>query len=366
MNTENKTNCLGIIYRAYNKKTGKSYIGQTISTIKSRMYCHYHSSKSKKTHFSMALNKYEREDWEWIVLEDNIPECEIDDREIFYISKYDSYNNGYNMTLGGQKTHKKTNNIISLYHPKYGIVTGTAKELGKYEGLIPESARSLGRLKINSYNGWVNSIDKNTYYEKINQRKSSFYHLYSKKHGIVIGTKRFLCKKYGICSTFLSLMKIGKVKKYKEWVYIRDRYNYDEIIVNMKGKNCKFFALYNPEFGVVTATTEQFLKEYDIPIDYPKGIVSNKYPYYKGWVSVENMNRQYEVVNAYRIKRMASYCKENLLITGTDDEVCVHLNCDRKRVNDLKNGKIKDINGWVFKCRYGDLDFNYKNGLLII
>lgn len=88
----------GIIYKITNKVNGKSYIGQTRYTIEFRWRQHQH--KKDNTYFHNAIHKYGIENFSIEVLE----ECDIkdlDSKEIFYIAKYDTFNNGYNLTIGG-------------------------------------------------------------------------------------------------------------------------------------------------------------------------------------------------------------------------------------------------------------------------
>ena len=49
---------------------------------------------------SRAFRKYGIENFSFEILEECSKE-DLDDREIYYISKYDSYFNGYNQTTGG-------------------------------------------------------------------------------------------------------------------------------------------------------------------------------------------------------------------------------------------------------------------------
>ena len=49
--------------------------------------------------------KYGRENFKVELLEDNLTKDQVDDREIYYISFYDSFRHGYNMTKGGQGIH---------------------------------------------------------------------------------------------------------------------------------------------------------------------------------------------------------------------------------------------------------------------
>lgn len=92
------------IYKITNRLSGKSYIGQAIdiearwSKEKGRAFSP-NSSEYNKT-LSRAFRKYGIENFSFEILE----ECDagdLNDREIYYISLYDTYFNGYNETTGG-------------------------------------------------------------------------------------------------------------------------------------------------------------------------------------------------------------------------------------------------------------------------
>ena len=94
---------MGFIYKITNKINGKVYIGQTITPIKNRMYKHYSQARNGKniTGIDAAIKKYGKENFEV----EQILECpneDLDLQEKFYISKYNSFENGYNLTIGGQ------------------------------------------------------------------------------------------------------------------------------------------------------------------------------------------------------------------------------------------------------------------------
>lgn len=91
----------GIIYCAYNKINNKRYIGQTIQTLEARKKAHY--LKNGCPYFHRALLKYNVEDWDWLILENNLTKDELNEREKFWIAYYDTTNsnNGYNIQTGG-------------------------------------------------------------------------------------------------------------------------------------------------------------------------------------------------------------------------------------------------------------------------
>lgn len=88
----------GYIYKITNKVNGKSYIGQTRYTVEFRWRQHQH--KNDGCYFHNAIQKYGAENFTVETLE----ECEVsqlDSREIYYIAKYNTFNEGYNLTIGG-------------------------------------------------------------------------------------------------------------------------------------------------------------------------------------------------------------------------------------------------------------------------
>lgn len=112
-----------IVYRVYNLITQKSYVGFTGRTLKHRRYYHYRFARSGKAtyqhHFANALKLYKEEDWEWTEIDRAIECNDAKNLEIHYIEYYDSYNNGYNATKGGEgtfgnKLSDETRNKIAL------------------------------------------------------------------------------------------------------------------------------------------------------------------------------------------------------------------------------------------------------------
>lgn len=88
----------GFIYKVTNKVNGKVYIGQTRRSVEFRWKQHI---KSKDCYdFHKAIKEYGVANFEVTTLEE-CPVEELNSREIYWISKYNSFKNGYNMTKGG-------------------------------------------------------------------------------------------------------------------------------------------------------------------------------------------------------------------------------------------------------------------------
>lgn len=93
---------MGVIYYAKNKINGKYYIGKTMKTLKDRKRRHISSvNNGSDLCFHRAIRKYGEENFEWNVLFESSNKNDLNKLEKFYINKYDTYNNGYNLTYGG-------------------------------------------------------------------------------------------------------------------------------------------------------------------------------------------------------------------------------------------------------------------------
>ena len=94
----------GFIYKITNIINGKFYIGQTIQNVKERFYQHC-ATKCSKAVSNMAIHraikKYGKSNFTVEVIEE-IDSANLNDRERYWIKYYNSYNNGYNSTKGGQ------------------------------------------------------------------------------------------------------------------------------------------------------------------------------------------------------------------------------------------------------------------------
>lgn len=94
----------GFIYKITNTINGKYYIGQTIQNVKERFYQHC-ATKCSKAVSNMAIHraikKYGKSNFTVEVIEE-IDSANLNDRERYWIKYYNSYNNGYNSTKGGQ------------------------------------------------------------------------------------------------------------------------------------------------------------------------------------------------------------------------------------------------------------------------
>lgn len=105
----------GFIYRIFNTINGKSYIGQTIQDVKQRFYQHCATKCGKEVSnmaIHKAIKKYGKSNFILYTIEE-VDTNDLDNRERYWISYYDSYNSGYNSTIGGQDGVKPYKNLDS-------------------------------------------------------------------------------------------------------------------------------------------------------------------------------------------------------------------------------------------------------------
>lgn len=161
---------MGEIYMIKNKLNNQMYIGQT----------KYTASYRYKKHIAVALNtnrnlrlynsmrKYGIENFELLVLEENVAEEDLDRLETYYIEKYDTLNNGYNNTKGGvgirgyhhsPETRKKMS--IGIHNSMWKINTPerTAKIIATQKGKkLTEEHKQHIRESIGNRYGEHNSF----------------------------------------------------------------------------------------------------------------------------------------------------------------------------------------------------------------
>ena len=164
---------MAYIYKITNIINNKLYIGKTVNTIEKRFNQHKNESKTERAKnrpLYRAINKYGIENFEIEIIE----ECNYDilnEREIYWINYYDTYNNGYNATLGGDWTitidykkvldiWNKNNNITVKQIAEFmGHDIGVISRILKEHGITKEEIIKRGQ---DSYSYKVAQLDKDT------------------------------------------------------------------------------------------------------------------------------------------------------------------------------------------------------------
>ena len=106
----------GTIYSIINKVNKKRYIGQSIC-VKKRIYKHFKKLEEGQhcnPYLQKSYNKYGRDNFRVEIVEENIKEDLLNEREIYWMGYFDTYEGeGYNLIPGG-------GNVFGEHHPFYG------------------------------------------------------------------------------------------------------------------------------------------------------------------------------------------------------------------------------------------------------
>lgn len=93
----------GIIYKATNWQTGKSYIGLTTQKLEKRIVNHYsHARCNRQSYFLSSIRKYGEDAFDWEIIDYCDNENNLKEAERFHIMRWNTKApNGYNLTDGG-------------------------------------------------------------------------------------------------------------------------------------------------------------------------------------------------------------------------------------------------------------------------
>lgn len=146
------------IYKVTNQINGKIYIGQS-QNIANRWRKHKtepfnSNSSSYNSHFYQAIRKYGIDNFTFEVLEECSKE-ELDKKERLYIAQYNSYEQGYNSTQGGQDTfvvaqQKLSNQVVLEIIEKLKNLSLSEQEIADMYGISQRmvSGINLGQTRI--------------------------------------------------------------------------------------------------------------------------------------------------------------------------------------------------------------------------
>ena len=150
------------IQKIENKLTHSVYIGQSTNILK-RKWAHIHAP-SKASLIDQRIQEYGEENFSFEILEECKPE-ELDDREIYWINYYNSYDDGYNMTKGGQSQFGEKNIQAKL----------TEKQVKEIISLLEntnESCKSIGE-KYNVHRNMIDYINRCKNWNQLHEYKEN-------------------------------------------------------------------------------------------------------------------------------------------------------------------------------------------------
>ena len=164
---------MAYIYKITNDINGKVYVGWTSFSIEQRFKLHLSdATKGSMRHRPLysAIQKYGKEHFHIEIVEET---TEPQEREQYWIAYYDSYQHGYNATLGGegrlQYDHDKIYNLflegkgVQEICEIVGCEVTICNNLLKARGITKEERIQRGKDKqIEKYGKPVAKLDKET------------------------------------------------------------------------------------------------------------------------------------------------------------------------------------------------------------
>jgi hypothetical protein len=156
----------GIIYIIKNDVNSKVYVGQTTLPLEKRFYGHIKpSARDRRYNYKLykAFKTIGVQHFYPETLEENVVVDKLDEKEIYYIDKYNSYYNGYNGTRGGKGgvliIEKEYRDIINAYESgvstseiakKYSVCSATILRVLHKNGISLHDSKykSFGKSKF--------------------------------------------------------------------------------------------------------------------------------------------------------------------------------------------------------------------------
>ena len=127
------------IYKITNSINNKVYIGQSVRPIEQRFHRHIQDAESGRldTHLARAIRKYGKENFIIEEVEKIEDPKELTEREKYWINYYNSYDEGYNASLGGDG-HQKYDyeKIVDFYLSHENSLLDTCKHFGIYDQVV--------------------------------------------------------------------------------------------------------------------------------------------------------------------------------------------------------------------------------------
>ena len=202
---------LGKIYLISNDINNKVYVGQTIQTLNKRFNghcCYSKSDRSVNMYIKRAIHKYGKDKFH-ITLIEECPINLLNDREKYWIAFYDSYNNSYNLTTGGQDS-----NYSTLHRLEDTVdINKFIEYIIEFKPLAKEVATHFGICKCSVYNLIKRLDNPNLVLNSYNPRKAK---------SIEDIDKEELKKLYLEGWSILDLVKKYRIKKHRISKFLKD------------------------------------------------------------------------------------------------------------------------------------------------
>ena len=164
---------MGYIYKIINKVNNKMYIGKTSYTIESRFKEHIQDSQRYKDRpLYRAFNKYGIDNF---IIEKigEYSEEFLSEMEQYWIGYYNTYNNGYNATLGGDGFCLYDHSAILSRLKEVQIVKQVAEEFNCCTDIVSRIAKENG-IVLKQSNGGLNFLEKKKEIYQFDKKTKNF------------------------------------------------------------------------------------------------------------------------------------------------------------------------------------------------
>ncbi len=285
---------LWTVYKHTSNITSKSYIGLTKYTVNKRWKEHVKEAKGKcRYHFHKAIRKYGTEEWQHEILDTNITTLDQANMlEAHYVAKYDTFNNGYNLTLGGDgapgciDTEEKRIArearlpVYKFMHFEYGIEEMSLKLMSKKYGMSKGNLSMVTSGQRTNVAGWQLYSSQGP--ENFDKSKEIVV-LYHHEYGEETGTTKYIANKYGIPNGKLREMAIyRKTAIAHGWALNKDTTK-ESIIQSVANKKLKIRKFIHDDGTIRECSAKELCKEYDLSSGTLSMVIKGKRSYHKGW-----------------------------------------------------------------------------------
>lgn len=185
----------GYIYKIINDFNDKVYVGQTSTSLEDRFARHCRDKvvgNKQEESIDYLIQTVGKEHFQIIEIE-KVNIMELDSRESYWISYYDSYRTGYNRTLGGQGGRKFSESEILYALKLYSqnlpikqieIITGIDETtIHKYKRFQNVPKREITEHQIQQA---INNLKKATLAKQISIENTSLQKIYSSKKRLCV------------------------------------------------------------------------------------------------------------------------------------------------------------------------------------
>ena len=228
------------IYKITNKINGHAYIGQSTNIY--RRWKRHQNYEIEDAHYPLykAFQKYGLENFNFEVIEECSVE-QLNEKEIYWISFYDTFKNGYNQTAGGQGP-RCMGNKLTIY------------DVEEIEWYLINSSISQSEIAkmFNVSTEIIQGINTGRYWARPEKKYPLHNYQNDKKHNYCICCGAEITLKATYCKT--CAMKNSRVVERPDAITLAQ-----EII------NSSFLAV-GRKYGVTDNAIRKWCKAYDMPI----------------------------------------------------------------------------------------------------